>query len=447
MTSAQIKTLLEAQDNQITSDIVKDLIEKNELKRLALQKLYKEYKGEVNILDRTFIDTTKINKRLPTDYRGVIINSIDGYMYSTPISYDVDKEIYSESEYKALSKQLKSFRSINSIDDLDSTTGKLSSICGFGARLLYVDTEGKERAMSINPWECYFVMDATIDEVQYGMIYYEVDYIENGETKTRMKVEWYDANNVTTLLQNDAGGYTVGDSIPHLFKYVPLVRFTNNDQLMGDFEKVSEYIDAIDVVMSDALNETIEFRLAYIMFQDVKITQEIIQLARQTGAFEIPVGADVKFLTKTMQKDFLEWFVKTLNDYIYKMSQSVDMSDESFSGGAVSGESRKWKLIDFENRAMQKERKFTKALRQQFRILASAWNVKNLKFNYEDMVFQFTRSLPVDLTHYAESTVKLKGQVSERKRLSLLPFVDDVDQELKMMDEDMTNLIIDGTNQ
>ncbi len=127
---------------------------------------------------------------------------------------------------------------------------------------------------------------------------------------------------------------------------------------------------------------------------------------------------------------------KTLNDNIYKFTKSVDMRDEQFSGSAMSGESRKWKLVNFENRAKTKERKFEKALKYQFKVLCSAWNVKEIKLKPEDVSFIFKRNLPVDINYEADATGKLKGKVSEDTRLSLLSFITDVEAEKVKMEDD-----------
>jgi SPP1 family phage portal protein len=112
------------------------------------------------------------------------------------------------------------------------------------------------------------------------------------------------------------------------------------------------------------------------------------------------------------------------------------MKDEQFSGSAVSGESRKWKLVGLENRAITKERKFTKATREMFKVIASAWAKKNMKLNYEDLSMQFTRNLPVDLLYYSDVSLKLKGQVDEETRLGLLPFVKEPKEVMNKMEKE-----------
>ncbi len=438
MTSQEVIKLLEMYSNQINSKIIKDLISDHLPIKQKTQKLYQSYSGDVAIKTRTFDDVNKINSKLPNDYRGDIVDGITGYMFGENISYVIDKSKLSETEYKNASERLNTFLIKNNIEDLDSTTGEMMSICGHAARLLYIDKEGNEKVMSINPWEVVFVMNQTIDEVQFAMIYYEIEIIENGDRKKRTRVEWYDSTTVTFFISNDSGDYDLDLSetknpLPHMFKYVPVVRYTNNNLLKGDFEKVEELIDAYDRSLSDIQNEVEEFRLAYFAFYGVEPTPEVIKAARQTGAFNFPEGSKGEFLTKDLNGavEFLKDHKKTLNENIYKFAKAVDMRDEQFSGSAMSGESRKWKLVALENRAKTKERKFVKGLREMFKVICSAWETKQIKLNYEDISFQFKRNLPVDLSYIADVLSKLNGQISDETRLSLAPFIKDVEGEIE----------------
>lgn len=443
MTSKEIVKLIESQANQITSAIIKDLIKNHKAKKERMIELYNVYAGDVEIKNRNFDDERKINNQINNDYAGDIIDGIVGYMFGEEINYLVDKNSYSETDLKKINDKIKTFRNTNSIADLDSTTGEKMSICGYGARLLYIDPEGQERIMDLNPWETIFIEDPTLDIITYALIYYEIEIKEGDQTKKRTKVEWYDSTNILFFISNDKGDFEsdneTGPTKPHMFKFVPVIKFPNNNLEQGDFEKALESINAYDRTISDMQNEIEEFRIAYFAWYGAQPTPEVINSARQTGALYFPEDTDGKFITKPLDQvvEFMKDHKKTLNDNIYKFTKSVDMRDEQFSGSAMSGESRKWKLVNFENRAKTKERKFEKALKYQFKVLCSAWNVKEINLKPEDVSFIFKRNLPVDINYEADATGKLKGKVSEDTRLSQLSFITDVEVEKKKMEDDM----------
>lgn len=449
MNTKQTIQLLKSLKDRITSDMIKDLISEHQPVRTKTIELYKKYtQDDVEILDRQFEDPNKINNKIPNDFYGDIIDGITGYMFGEPIGYYVSSEKYKESEHKKITSAISEFNSRNSIDDLDSTTGEMMSICGRAFRLLYIDIDGKERIMNVNPWECFVIKDATLDEVQYGMIYYET---KNQKNETRIRVEWYDKKYVSYFIQNEGGDYVPDNSFgrekqKHMFSFVPLIQFSNNNILKGDFEKVDAQISAYDRLTSDIQNEIEEFRIAYFAFYGEEPEDSVIKKARQTGAFYFPEGADGKFLVKPLDvaQEFIKEHKDTLTENIYKFSKSVDMRDEKFSGANMSGESRKWKLVSLENRAKTKERKFVKALRYQYKVLCSAWNKKQIMLKPEDIEFKFKRNLPIDLKYHAEATSKLRGNISEETRLSLLPFVQDTQQEIEKMKADADPVELGG---
>lgn len=445
MTSQQVIELIKRQNGQITSKIIKDLIEEHKPQKKKMLRLYEAYTGNVPILGRTFEDDKKVNAKLNNDFRGDIVDLFTGYLFGYPIKYRIDSKINSDAEILRQQGILDEFLKKNNIDDLDSLTGKYASICGQAARLCYIDRNGKEKVMNVKPWEVVFVYDSTLDELQYAMIYYDIDLIDyNGKAVKRTKVEWYDDKNVTYFLENEKGDYEIDLANPtnrHLFDHIPVICYPNDDAMQGDFEKVENLIDAYDRMLSDSQNEIEEFRIAYLAFYGVEPTQEVLDEAKRTGALGFPDKKSetyAEYLIKALDSvaQFYENHKKTLNENIYKFSKAVDLKDEQFSGSAMSGESRKWKLVGLENKAIIKERKFTKATRTMFTIIASAWKKKNIKITPEDIQLQFTRNLPVDLLYYADVSGKLKGQVDEVTRLSLLPFVKDVNQTLKKMEEE-----------
>ena len=139
-----------ALNGQVTSEIIKDLIDNHAPKRAKMLSLYNRYKtDDLPILNREFEDPNKINRKLNNSFDSEIVDTKVGYFIGNPISYQVD-DVQQGSE--KVSATLSEFNLRNSIDDLDSETVKMATICGYAARLLYIDRNGQERAMNVNPW-------------------------------------------------------------------------------------------------------------------------------------------------------------------------------------------------------------------------------------------------------------------------------------------------------
>lgn len=70
---------------------------------------------------------------------------------------------------------------------------------------------------------------------------------------------------VSMFKQGSGGGsYELVSSYPHYFGMVPVAIYENNEDEIGDFEKVIPLIDAYDKMESDTLNDFEYFTDAYL---------------------------------------------------------------------------------------------------------------------------------------------------------------------------------------
>lgn len=440
---AELKTL----HGQVTSQIISDLIDMHRSDRNRMIKLYQRYKArDVPIFDRQVAEYETINHQLNNDFFGEIVDTKVGYFMGIPITYGI---AHTAVNYEAKDKTIQDFIYYNLIKDLDSETAKMAAICGLGARLLYIDTDGQERIMNVPPWECIFVYDRSINEPQYALRYYPIGVVDqNGETTERIRVEWYDQTHVTFYIQDDQGNYVLDDTEPinprpHMFDGIPLIAFPNNEELQGDCEKVLHLIDAYDRALSDQNNEIEAYRAAYMLFYGFEVDEETLADIKRTGAFGIPTvqdGSRVEFLTKELNDQFTEKHLDRLEKNILRFARSVNFTDEHFASN-LSGVAMKYKMFALESKCMIAERKFTAALQKQFELLASIWAKKGIVFDPRDITYQFKRNFPLNMLDEAQTNATLKGLISEKTRLSLLSFVDDPEEELKQMEQEIFELV------
>lgn len=438
--------------NGINSNIIVKMIEAHKRDHDRMVNLYERYKAEIGgvpILQRTPIEyedfetgaikriDNKVNNQLNNSFDSDIVDTKIGYMLGHPITYDVDEK--SESDKKsALQKLVEEFNLRNSVEDKDSEWGKKAAICGYGVRLAYVDPEGNERVMNLNPWEVIILSDSDITEPQYALRYYSVNDLSSGTEKTIHKAEFYDNKYIYFYAADDGAKYRFVEKKQHLFDYCPLFGLPNNEELKGDAEKVLSLIDAYDRTLSDASNEIEQYRLAYLILKGLGADEETLANLKKTGIFELfDEKDDVKYLTKDINDQMIENHLNRLEDNIMRFAKSVNFTDETF-GTEISGVAMRFKLMALENKCITMERKMTAALRYQFKVLCSAWAKKGkaVADDYLKVYFQFKRNLPVNILEEAQTSMALKGNVSEKTRLGLLSFVDDPQFELDEMEKD-----------
>ncbi|WP_345805951.1 phage portal protein [Bacillus subtilis] len=441
-----IKFLDQIRASGITPELIAEIIEAHKNDHDRMKKLYDRYQAEVQgvpILTREAIEYEefetghvkridhKVNNKLNNTFDSDIVDTKVGYLFGHPITYEFDDK--RETGTTSTRKQMiDDFNTLNNIADEDSEWGKMATICGYGARLAYIDRNGNERVKNIEPWEAVFLSDGNIHEPEYALRYYET---YNGQ----QKAEFYDSKMIYYFSTKDSSAFTLDNKQPHMFDGCPLFGLANNKELKGDAEKVLSLIDAYDRTLSDASNEIEQYRLAYLILKGLGADEDTLQQLKKTGILELyDEKDDVSYLTKDINDAIIENHLNRLEENILRFAKSVNFSDESF-GGNVTGVAMKFKLMALENKCITMERKMTAALRYQYKLIFSAWATKN-KAKAEDYLkvwFGFKRNLPANVLEEAETTSQLKGNISEETRLSLLSFVDDVQYELqKMKDEE-----------
>ena len=426
--------------NPVTGEQIAQVLRASADRSTAQKNLFERYKGTkdgVPILKRTYPinDTSKINNKVANDFFSDIINTKIGYFAGKPIVYKYeDKDLPS-----VVSDDMKR----NSYSDLDGETAKMAAICGFGARLCFINKDGLQSQINIPAWETVFLYDDIgVTDAEYALRFYVVQR----DGKNGIYVEFYDPVNVSYWFRD-------GDSIqsddpfefegnePHYFKGCPVICFPNNEELQGDCEKVLSLIDGYDRTLSDVNSEIEQFRLAYMAFYGVIPDQETIDKARQTGAFGIPASATgdqgrIEFVTKNLNDVVIQNHLQQLERNIYRFAQSVDTSDQAFAANQ-SGVAMKYKMFALESKCISAERKFTKALYKLFDVLSGYYSKKGVSIEPLKMQFVFTRNFPLNLLDEAQTTATLRGNVSEITRVGLLSFVNDPMKELERMKQDL----------
>ncbi|MEK5148777.1 phage portal protein [Psychrobacillus sp. FSL K6-4615] len=418
--------------------LLQKVIEENKNDRDKRLKFYERYKasiGGVPVLTREAVDyedfetgsikriDNMVNNRLNNSFDAEIVDTKVGYMFGHPIGYDVDEKV--KDKLIRLKDEIESFRLRNNIEDKDSEWGKKSAICGYSARLAYIDLDGKERIINIDPWETIIISPSDYTEPEFAIRYISID-------ENKLRVEFYNDTNYY-VFETKENALVLIEGKLHRFDYCPLFGLPNNEELMADAEKVLSLIDAYDRTISDASNEIEQYRLAYLILKGLGADDDTLADLKKSGVIELfGENDDVKYLTKDINDTMIENHLNRLEENILRFAKSVNFSDESF-GGTITGVAMKYKLMSLENKCITMERKFVAALRYQFKVLCSAWSKRGICNNddYLKVWFSFKRNIPVNLLEEAQSAVMLKTVTSEKTALSTLSIVDDVDYELE----------------
>jgi SPP1 family phage portal protein len=428
---------LHVNEAMLTSEMLRDLVEEQRAPRgrgRITKQLESRYdQSKVPIKEKRVANPQKVNEKIPNDFFSDIVDTKQGYM-GNEVTVELDPQKYGDAENDVV----KRFLTLNDSIDQNSEMVKASGIAGRGYRLLYIPEGRNEiRVKQLPASETVVYTDDSLGESIYAMRYWDITDITYGnaghkQRQKRTKVEWYDREIVTIYLDDGRGNYAKIGEFPHLFSGVPIIEFLNNEEGLGEAEKVLDLIDAYDTVISATTSEIEQLRLAYLALKGHvgKVDDDTLKKLEQTGILPLASDGDAKFVTKDVSVEGIKVLLDEIRTNIYEFSRGIDLSRDYGGDLRVIG----WQvaLLNLENSCKVTERKFKRALREQYRMITDKWREwGEADVDYLDMHFTFTRNFPKDIGSEAKILLDLLGSVSRKTAYSLVSFIDDPDDEIE----------------
>ena len=421
-------------DIQITKELIQDLIDNHATEKARIIKMKNYYNGlNEGIKNRQYNDNNKPSNRLYSGYPSYITDNFVGYILGQPITYKSDNE--------ALLEALNLSFLYNDEVDNNTTLAQEQSICGYAYELMYIDEDGNVRFKCVDTEDTIVVYDNTLEAKELFAIRYVINEYEEGN-KGLVYVYTKDNTSTYTLEDNKVGQLIEEEQ--NYFIDVPIITYENNRQRIGDFEKVLSLIDAYDFTSSDTANDFEYFTNALLVISGVTMDEKdeegrplnfkdnrVINFVDHDGKAE--------YLIKNINDTALENYKNRLNLDIHKFSNVIDISDKNF-GNNLSGIAMKYKLLGMENIASIKESKFRKGLMKRIEFLTHFMNLSiNSDYTYTEITPVFTRNIPSNDVETVNMIKQLYGMISDKTLLSQLPFVEDVQAELDLLEKQKEN--------
>ena len=417
--------------------IIRQLISKHISLVGNLKKNMAYYQGKHKILE-----DAKRENRLVCNHAKDISDTASSYFIGNPVTYKSDADI----------KDLTDSLETAGADETDGDNGLDLSIYGLAYEYVYVkENENNLLTKNLSPENTFMVKDDSIEENELFAVYY---YVRKDDSGTGP--EHYIATVLTPnykyeldIQNNEVPQLTTELPVPHYLGEIPIIEYLNNKLAIGDFELQIPLIDAYNALMSDRITDKEQFIDAILAIygtllsdddepgteeedQNIKKAKERL---KKYKVLEMPDTAKAEYLTRTFDESGVEILKKAIEQDIHKFSHIPCMSDESF-GGNVSGVAMEFKLLGMENITKIKTRYYKKGLRKRLRIFCNYLALHGKSVDPTGITMTFTRALPKNLLEISQIVANLWGKVSRKTLLSQVPFVDDVDEEMKALDEE-----------
>lgn len=412
-------------DKPLNEQLLFKIISKYRLEiQPVLKKSKKYYDGEHDILSKSYSDETKPCNKTIINYCKNITDNYNGYL-ATPgfISYSSNDDI----------EDIMDILRYNDYQAEDSAFLKDALIYGKACELMYIDNESKTRFKIIDPINSFGIYDNSLTgDLLYFVRMYEEDEWDDSDT---WLVDVYSDTEVSHYkMIGEQSFLTFIDAQPHYFSQCPANIFYLPDE-KSIFDCILSSQDSFNELLSAEIDDYSAFCDAYLALEGVDAETDDITAMKEDRVMLIPTGGKAYWITKQGNDAQIENMLKRIHDSIYRIAQCPDFSSETFVGGVSSGIALQYRLTGMENRAGTIEGQMKQALQRRIEIICGIASLKLGEEVFRDIQIEFKRNIPADEQALINIVNSLKGTVSDKTLLGLLPFIPDVNAELEQLEE------------
>jgi SPP1 family phage portal protein len=411
---------------------ISNLVNKHNMVLHHYMHLKNMYDNKNDIKNRMQQDKSKPNNKISHAYASYITDSVVGYFMGKPVSYSFNDE--------ALAEQFNDIFKYNDEMAENTQLATDASIFGCACELMYVDGDLMPRFKAVSPLEVIAIYDCSIEENLISAVRHwkvqvdeeDVDYIE-----------YYTANKIMKFTSDSNGGLVGGvEETEHFFGDVPIVIYENNKDCVGDFEKVTDLINALDKVVSDTANDFEMFSNSIMVIKGVDIDAELFEKLKTMRLMNLVGDGEQKevsaeYLYKDIPDQALENYKNRLVDNIHMLSGVPNMCDENFANN-LSGVAIQFKLSNLEFKCATKESYFRKGLLRRIELICNLQGLMGKVGDTKDIIknvdIRFTRNVINNTNEMIQQAIQLSSLVSRETVLeNLVGLIPSVDEELERL--------------
>jgi SPP1 family phage portal protein len=454
-----ISAQLTAESKISDSSILKDLIDNDVVSELKQNMYYgvQYYKSKnTAILNRVFEYITKdngiqedkyrANNRLPHGFLKTLIDQKVNYCLGKPIILNNADNISKLININKFTKKM-----------CKEASKKAVEWCH-----VYIDKEGKFKTINISGQEIIPVWDTNFQQELLQVIRYYSIKVQYGESiKDRYKVEIWDKEKVTFYMQDVKGNYYFDQSIDinpashwtvqnvmlgnvsseeqYNWGKVPFIPLWNNDEHETDLEPIKAFIDLYDKVNSDFGNNIEDFQEAVLKIVNYSgmsdKLDELIDYLKKYKILLMDEQGDANYLTGDIPIEARKEMLSILKDCIYEFGQGVN--PDKLGDGNITNIVIKSRYVRLDLKANDTEDHVSLFLDELFWFCNKYLEISNEEQdNIDEIEKTFNRSTIMNEAEIIKSVGESKGIVSDKTAIKNHPWVNDVEEELKMMDEE-----------
>lgn len=412
--------------------ILKLIIKHQDIIASRLERNKNYYDGEHAICNKVR-DGDAPNTKTVCNHAKDISDNATGYFMGNPITYNCGEN---KEEQEALDKLTTAFDD-SGIDDVDSDNALDMSVYGVAYEYIFAkEGEAELLVRNLEAEYTFIVYDDSIEKKELFGVYYHPEKDDANNEMTYIATVVTENYKYTFNLKEKGDNKEKVKPKEHYMGQIPIIEYKNNKDNIGDFEQQISLIDAYNTLMSDRVNDKEQFIDAVLVLYGAILgdtteeTTEAKKKLRELKLLELPIDGKAEYLARTLDEAGAETLRKALKEDIYTFSHVPNLTDENFVGNS-SGVAMEYKLLGLEMITKIKERYYKKGLRKRIAIFCHFLKLKETVINPKSVIPVFSRALPKNLVELGQLIANLKGSVSMKTLLQLLPFVESPEDEVE----------------
>ena len=211
----------------------------------------------------------------------------------------------------------------------------------------------------------------------------------------------------------------------------------------GDYESVLELLSAYSKLISSNFDDVDSIANSILALMNAQINKEDTKEVKKSRILQL-IGerADIKYVNKTLDKEYVQYLRNALREDIFSITNVPDLTDEKFAGNQ-SGVALSYKLIGFENLRLTKKNYFEKGLFERLKCLLNYKQLSSVANEIPEgnIEITFYTNLPSNIDKDKQiAELYNSGVMSLETALERMETIDDVDEELKRIQEEKPNI-------
>lgn len=424
-----------AKGTEITLQLLQEFLDEHKQEVESRYKpLLDAYMSDHKILHLPKKPTYKPDNRIVVNFPKYIVDTTNGFFLGNPIKIT--------SEDAKVAEFVDDIDHYNDQDDNNSELSKICSIFGKGYEMYYTDERAELCITYLTPIEAFMVFDDSILErpMYFVRRYTDRDGVEWGSISNVEGVRYFKVSGGLKWLEpEEAKDITEDGYKKHFFPGVPATEFVENAEKQGVFEPVMSLVNAYNKAISEKANDIDYFADAYLKILGVKLEDDELKAIRDNRIINIYDTSSekdivVEFMDKMSNDNAQENLLNRLERLIFHIGQTANASDENF--GTNSGIAMLYKIWSTSNKGKNKQRKFESGMNRRYMLLFGHPSSKVPADSWVKLEYTFTPNIPQNQLEEAQIAAQLEGITSHKTQLKALSIVDNVEDELKAIEEE-----------